>query len=547
MRNKLYYLICILAVWTIAGCEDLEDTYDEFTGNGRIRYLGKCSNVEVLPGWKRIRVVWKNNIDAAAKYTKITWQSELDSLPFVQIVERDDVNIGTDLMDTLYLENLQDALYTVSVSNVIEEDSVESIVETQFVRPYSETHEALRAFTRGISNFYCLEDKMVVVLDEDNENLDKMELHFFDKNNQKHIWDIRKGMVDSIQQEGTNVMRNYMQLLPAEENINIDFSKPMSIFRVGHLPECLDEITFKPEILPLDEISLYASTIAWLTKNYGQDWETSDALTQIETVELDYDMTTFQDLLYFPNLKKVILGKNRFMINGHTNENLSETDTYKSLMTLQFLKDTRPGFTVERYNNHYFDEEIKSILEQSGKIDVNLITQYDDGANLTFMPQVEPLAATNWDVVCSDENFSNYKENGAGWLLDGDATTYFEPGQTLGATVFEVKIDMKEAHILHGFKISQPDVSTATKLEYLLSSLQIEVSENGYEWMPATHEKGGVTIGDALGEITFIQIPEELQSRHIRYIRLTMANRYTSSITGGGLLFSLRLGDFIPY
>ena len=50
MKNKLYYIICLLATWVVVGCEDLEDTYDEFTGDGRIRYLGKCMNVEMHPG-----------------------------------------------------------------------------------------------------------------------------------------------------------------------------------------------------------------------------------------------------------------------------------------------------------------------------------------------------------------------------------------------------------------------------------------------------------------------------------------------------------------
>ena len=67
MKNKLYYIICLLATWVVVGCEDLEDTYDEFTGDGRIRYLGKCMNVEMHPGWNRIRVIWENNTDAAVK------------------------------------------------------------------------------------------------------------------------------------------------------------------------------------------------------------------------------------------------------------------------------------------------------------------------------------------------------------------------------------------------------------------------------------------------------------------------------------------------
>lgn len=535
-------MICMLATWAVVGCEDLEDTYDEFTGDGRIRYLGKCTNVEALPGWKRIRVVWKTNGDAAVKHTKITWQSELDAQPFVRLVEREPVTSSTNLLDTVYLENLQDALYTVTISNVGADTSWESMSESQYVRPYTETHEDLRSFSRGIANFYPLGDKMAVVLDEDNENLHKMEFHFLGTDGEEHVWNIQEGMNASV-----SGMRDYMQLLPAEEGLGIDFSKPMTVNRIGRLSECLDEIIFTPEILSLDERSMFASFTTWLNKNYGPDWESSDVLSQIETVEFDYDMTTFQDLLYLPNVKKVILGKNRFMAVDHLNENLSTTDTYKALATLQFLKDTRPDFSVECYNDHYFDESIKTALEEGGKIDPDLIKKHEGGSNLALMPQVELLDVTGWEVTCSDPVYSGNSENGAGWLLDGDANTCFEPGQTLGATVFEVKIDMQEAHTLHGFKVQQPYPGTERDLIYLLSSVQIEVSEDGYVWQPATYEEGGISIGDAIGEITFIPVPEELQSRNIRYIRLTMANHHVGDISGGTPLFSLRLGDFLPY
>lgn len=34
----------------IAGCENLEDTYSEYAGDGKIQYVGKCTDVVVSPG-----------------------------------------------------------------------------------------------------------------------------------------------------------------------------------------------------------------------------------------------------------------------------------------------------------------------------------------------------------------------------------------------------------------------------------------------------------------------------------------------------------------
>ena len=104
--SKLFYIIGLFTASFVMGCEDMEDTYDDFSGDGPIRYLGKCMDVEVASGWERLRLCWKNNLDVAVKWTKITWQAENDKQPFVKFIERDAANIDTDLMDTIYLENL---------------------------------------------------------------------------------------------------------------------------------------------------------------------------------------------------------------------------------------------------------------------------------------------------------------------------------------------------------------------------------------------------------------------------------------------------------
>ena len=573
MRKKIYFWLGVFATLFVTGCEDLYETYDEFTGDGRIRYLGKCSDVEIMAGWERLRVVWKNSTDAAVKWTKITWQAEDDAHPFVQMVERAPVVSGTGLLDTVYLENLRDGVYTITVSNVAV-DSTESLVETMYARPYTTEHEDLRSFTRGITNFYYLGEnsgKLAVFLDEDNENLKEMLLRYWGTDGQQHTWNIKEHMTDSLDYWGMKAIRDYIRLLPEDEDFDIDFTKPITVKRKGFIAECFDEIDFAEEELSREERVLSAAFTRWLAKNYGPDWESQNVLNAIEEVELDYDMTSFQDLLYLPNLKKVVLGKNRFMADGHTTENLSFTNNYPSLVALQFLKDTRSGFTVDWYNNHYFNEMIEDensmfwgmlytdILMMCGKIDYawygdSWVNIYNSGENLAHEPEITPIeVADDWVITCSDTTYNAYKDEGAGWLLDGDITTCFEPGQTLGGTVFEVEIDMKTSQALHGFKVVQPirtvgsESELAQELAYLIPSIQIEVSEDGYIWNPATYEEGGITIGDALGEVTFIEIPEELQSRNVRYIRLTMANRHTSDISGGTPLYSLRLADVVPY
>ena len=126
MIKRIYYTVGLLAVLLTAGCsESLEETYDEFAGDGMIRYLGKCADVSVNPGWERLQVVWKHNIDAGVKKVKITWSSDKGSGEiFADPYDPD----SDDLMDTVYIENLVDAMYTVRVNNVAD-DGRESLVE----------------------------------------------------------------------------------------------------------------------------------------------------------------------------------------------------------------------------------------------------------------------------------------------------------------------------------------------------------------------------------------------------------------------------------
>ena len=114
MKRKLLYGIGLLAVFFMMSCEDLEDTYDEWSGDGMVRYVGKAGDVEVAPGWERLRVTWKNGNDANVKYTKVTWQSDKESGLKEKYIplQKDKAS------DTLWIENLDNALYTIRVSNL---------------------------------------------------------------------------------------------------------------------------------------------------------------------------------------------------------------------------------------------------------------------------------------------------------------------------------------------------------------------------------------------------------------------------------------------
>lgn len=564
--KKLYYTLGLIATLFAWGCnETLEETYDEYTEGGRIRYVGRCSDLVVNPGWERLQVIWKNNIDAGIERVKITWQSENEETPFVRYIDRSNVADEEDLMDTIYLENLVDATYTVRVSNVAA-DSSESLIEEKYGRPYTYDHEDLHTFTRGISVFSRMGDKLAIVLDQDNENVKELQLCYYDLQGNEHVWDIKAHMDDTLSYDMFGMFevklgRDYMFLLPEEEDASIDFNRPLTLKRKGVLAGCIDEIDFPDEELNLNE-KLWSTEFSQLmTEIYGTGWESM--VDQVETLEMDYDMLSMQDLMYFPNLKKVVLGKNRYMKSKFISSFASTTDIYEGLVMLSFLDKTRDGFVVERYNNHYFGRGTTELepYQEANKISPDFSFVEKDSSNLLNKPQYVPLDTTGWEVTCSDTTHNGYADNGAamllfdglrrivedwggGWIEEYYEEAYFEPAQTLGATVVTVTFDMKEERTVAGFKVAQPSRNEDGDTDYLLSSLMIEFSTNGYNWTKATHTDGSATIGNSPGEETYIKVPEELRTP-VRYIRISMSSRNVNSVSGQGL-YNLRLGKFIP-
>ena len=565
MKNKLYHIACLFVALFMMGCEDLEDTYDEFSGDGVIRYTGKCSDLNIEPGWERLRVSWRGNIDPHIEKVKIAYQSEQDTVLAVKYMLPKDF-VETDLMDTVYLENLQDAVYTVKVSNVAV-DGTESLEETSYGRPYTEAHEDLRTFTRGIVNFYPVNDRLVVILDSKNSNLKEINLKYWGTDNKEHTWNIYKNMDRNIQY----MVDDIMFMLPDEDsdiegNVGIDFDKPLTVERRGLLTGCIDTIAFDPVTLSLDERVWSSGFVNVMLHKYGIDWQSK--VDEVEVLELDYTLSTFQDLFYFPNLRKVILGKNRYMLADHQ-ENISTTDPYLALTTLYYLNKTR-GVEVECYNQHYLFTtyygymsyiEILSVGDPGNpawgipatpaKIDMNWLTEKEN-ENLGEMPNITPLNTEGWELTCSDTTYNGNKSGGVARMLDDNPATVFEPGVEMSLLSVTVNIDMKKLQPLHGFKFVQANMGSIDEetiekdLKYLLSSLKIEISTNGYSWENATYDDGGVSLGNAIGETTFINIPEEKQ-KDVQYIRLSMNTKVIGATTSGLPMYSLRIGDFIPF
>ena len=72
------YIGLFFVMLVAVSCDSLEDTYKDYAGDGPIRYIGKCTDLEVKPGWNRLTVSWTNSPDPVIDKILVTWSKDND-------------------------------------------------------------------------------------------------------------------------------------------------------------------------------------------------------------------------------------------------------------------------------------------------------------------------------------------------------------------------------------------------------------------------------------------------------------------------------------
>ena len=217
---KLKYLInlFIASISLIACNESLEDTYGDYAGDGRIRYVGKCSGLDATPGWYRLSLKWMNSIDATIDSIRVTWTASSD-------VIRDTLLNSTDT--TLILDNLQDGTYRIGLESV-DKRGEKSLEITTYARPYTENHEIVKTFTQAITKFYRVGNNLVFFTDKWNDDIVDLNLHYTGTDREEKIYELTKERMN----EG---------FLTVE---NVDMGEPITVSRVGRITGTSDTIQF---------------------------------------------------------------------------------------------------------------------------------------------------------------------------------------------------------------------------------------------------------------------------------------------------------------
>ena len=504
--NKLICLLTTVVLW--AGCsESLEDTYSDYAGDGKIRYLAKCSDLTATAGWKRIYLKWKNGVDANVKGIKIEWSAN--------DVVRDTVLTPADTACTL--ENLVDGTYRIDVCTIDGEKN--SLLETTYVRPYTENHEIVLTFTRGIAKSYPVGDKLAFFTDVWSENIEEVMLHYVGTDAKAKEFELTKEVYD----KQFNTLEG------------IDFSKPVTITRLGRVEGCPDLIQF--DTLELDNKRVFTSDFSIaLERRYGirnktaEDQEVFDHFVDTARVlEFDYDLTSFEDVLYFPKLEKIVLGKNRYLdadFNAELPGRSVLRDEERSEQVLAIANEWE-GVKVERYSDHYFETAPAYVTEMGipARTPLEELTYVQPSEVDTIESSVRELAG----YVDGLEN-----------LLDNDPKTVWLSSNSGSARTYELTITLKEPTPIKGVKIAQAQYvpeSSWTIEDFFPLSAQVTVSSDQISWTNLTYMEENV-LGGGSGEVTLLPAAE---IKEAKFIRIKMIDRDSYNV------FRLRLGDIVPY
>ncbi|MGL5683089.1 MAG: DUF4998 domain-containing protein [Marinifilaceae bacterium] len=508
MKGQKIFNLLLLIIVTMVGCESLEDTYKDFSGDGMIRYLGGCSEVEAIPGWRKLNLVWQIQKDPMISSVKISWRN--GNLTNDTIVEH--------TVDTLQLSNLLDGIYEIEIST-LDKDNNSSSPYIIYARAFTPEHENVRAFTRGVSKHFFVANNMFFTLDRWQKSISYIHIHYTHINGTEKVFNLK----DFYFESGFAMISD------------VDVSKPVSIVRKGTVEGCVEPIEFEP--IYLEKTASFTSDFKKAIKErYGIDEITESWINSREDLELDYSISTLEDILYFPNLKKVVFGKNRYLHPDFlaTNEEASKIDEDNRSLSIRALSMYQMWMAMDR------EDENAVVYEQYNRHYIPEFWEMTDYKGNPTIPVLNYLDTENWTIKNSVEDGPDY-DSEIDNLLDGDPMTTWEvEAQSSSTRMHQLVIDMKKEQTISGFQITQKtfDPKTdKTSARYLPKNIKIQVSTDQVTWKNATYVENN-TLGNTNGEITLLPMS---QPQTVRYIRLSVSDLLYGSN------FAVKLADIRVY
>lgn len=487
-----YAMMLVLLAGLVASCnESLEDTYSDYTGDGPEQYLTKIYDLQGAPRWMSVELNWNLKLDPGRTAILVKWTDDekIDSV----IIDRN---------STSYLvEGLKNYEYELSVYAIEQKENGEiikrSIGDPVYIRPYTYASDELILFSRVIKKQFNVADKQLfVTFEEWMDELISFKIGYYEKNNPtEQLWVATPE--DRID--------NYPHGKPyALIGTNVDFSKGIKVYRVGKIAVVGD---MELEMSPIDlyfELPFFESDFAVEVRNkldlIGEIRK--EDIADVEVLDIDYNQVSLVDVLHFPNLKELHLGRNRILATD-------TESTYRSTLTEQAVSEEalrvaqERGVKIYHYGKHYFDAVPDFFTEKNKVAEVPALTLLDPA---------------DWSISVSPED-QDY-DSGL-WNLLNLKSDYWSPqaSQTMMREHI-ITIDMGGLQPVQGFLIMQaeditiPSGKTGSKPE----SLKVEILNELGQWEAATFQEN-VTIGNGTHEKTVVYLNKNKSTKLTSKVR----------------------------
>lgn len=480
-QTILKYMFFFFFVALFSGCEDMEDTYKEYAGDGPIRYVGKCSDVKVVPGWNCLRVSWVRSKDPTVEKIKVTCGD------FVEFVPADQTEYT--------ITGLGNESYKVTVAGV-DADGNESIATEIYERPYTAEHEVVLSMTRVVNKCFLIKNRVAMIFSKWNDGLTDCHIEYTATDGKLSTYPLNDILVQDFKRLAID---------------DVDTSKPVILKRKGMLADCPDEITF-PDVEFTREPVMNSDFKDVLCERYNLTDLTAEWIENVEELEIDRKVSSLEDLLYFPNLKKLSLGKNLFIKAENMDilmgNYLIRDENYKTVGPVEWpLKQMHEmtGLVVDNYGPMLINmnaDFVNTIIGAPSVPDLNYIV----------IDAEKQVVYSNKEAE-AEQGIDTHYEN----LFDQNSKTAWESMNNSMVQDYTFTIDLQEVRALKGVRVMQKDVDLwSTDCNYFPSLIQLQLSDNGEQWRNATViEKN--TLGNSPGETTLIYFLPDSQARYVRF------------------------------
>jgi len=492
--------ICLF--FGLFSCESLEDTVD--VGDGTIRYVGKCSDLVVTPDWESMQLTWKNSIDPGIVNIKVKWSGGG--------IEKDTL-LPKDAEKCL-IPNLENYAYTFQVYAVDANGrlSVESI---DYGIPYTMEHEFFSMFSSIVLKAFKLKDDgkhVVLFFDSWSTNLKSAKIVYTSDLNEKITIDLTEADLEA----------KYYQL----SGVSSDTLEILREARIGDLDKTVWIDPLKMDITNRFFNNDFLSLVKHQLNKGDDDNLTEEDIEGVTRLEFDYTISSFEDILHFPNLRELHLGKNRYLRADKINiedrwYNVLPvvSDATNSNYALQMSRELK-GVEVIRYNEYLYP---------------TLKTDYITEKPLASVPtDLQYVDTTGWTWTYTPEDESGFDPRVVN-LLDDNDNSVWDPNVDFTMREHIITFDMGQPKAVRGFKITQRIPANAVERNYRPGSVRIQISADKTTWENVSWETD-ITVGRGSGEKTLIYLKNG-ETKNVQYIRLTIfdvasAERYSVGLAG---------------